>query len=127
MVIWGAVVIISIDREKSKISLGMKQLQASPWQSISQNYPPEKIVTGKVTKISPTAANVNDRAEPGEDPGDALGRRRRGSSDVGVFDLDLDDLQSGPQHVDSHTHFEAPTGCQRAGKLERPPRDAALA
>ncbi|MSR57482.1 MAG: S1 RNA-binding domain-containing protein [Planctomycetaceae bacterium] len=57
------VVILSIDREKSKISLGMKQLQASPWQGITENYPPEKIVPGKVTKTAEFGAFVE--LEPG--------------------------------------------------------------
>lgn len=57
------VVILGIDREKSKISLGMKQLTSSPWQSISQNYPSESIVHGKVTKTTEFGAFVE--LEPG--------------------------------------------------------------
>jgi small subunit ribosomal protein S1 len=52
------VVILGIDREKSKISLGMKQLQASPWQNIAERFPPETIVHGKVTKTTDFGAFV---------------------------------------------------------------------
>lgn len=57
------VVILSIDREKSKISLGMKQLQMSPWHNISERFPPETIVHGKVTKTTEFGAFV--QLEPG--------------------------------------------------------------
>jgi small subunit ribosomal protein S1 len=52
------VVILSIDREKSKISLGMKQLQASPWHNIAERFPPDTIVHGKVTKTTEFGAFV---------------------------------------------------------------------
>lgn len=52
------VVILGIDREKSKISLGMKQLQSSPWHDISERFPPESIVHGKVTKTTEFGAFV---------------------------------------------------------------------
>ena len=57
------VVILGIDREKSKISLGMKQLQSSPWHNISERFPPESIVHGKVTKTTEFGAFV--QLEPG--------------------------------------------------------------
>src|SRR6185295_1682472 len=52
------VVILGIDREKSKISLGMKQLQASPWQNIAERFPPDTIVQGKVTKTTEFGAFI---------------------------------------------------------------------
>lgn len=55
--------ILGIDREKSKISLGMKQLKASPWQAILENYPPNSVVHGKVTKTTEFGAFVE--LEPG--------------------------------------------------------------
>lgn len=55
--------ILGIDREKSKISLGMKQLQASPWQAITEKYPPSTVAHGKVTKTTEFGAFVE--LEPG--------------------------------------------------------------
>jgi small subunit ribosomal protein S1 len=52
------VVILGIDREKSKISLGMKQLQSSPWHNIAERFPPESVVHGKVTKTTEFGAFV---------------------------------------------------------------------
>lgn len=57
------VVIVSIDREKGKVGLGMKQLQSSPWQSIFDKYPPQSTVHGKVTKTMEFGAFVE--LEPG--------------------------------------------------------------
>jgi small subunit ribosomal protein S1 len=55
--------ILGIDREKSKVSLGMKQLQASPWQTIAEKYPPNSVAHGKVTKTTEFGAFVE--LEPG--------------------------------------------------------------
>ncbi|MBI3864508.1 MAG: S1 RNA-binding domain-containing protein [Planctomycetia bacterium] len=57
------VVILSIDRDKGKIGLGMKQLQASPWQGIIDRYPPQTTAHGKVTKTTEFGAFVE--LEPG--------------------------------------------------------------
>ena len=55
--------ILKIDQEKSRISLGMKQLVANPWQGLSDRYPAERIVGGKVTRIADFGAFVE--LEPG--------------------------------------------------------------
>jgi ribosomal protein S1 len=57
------VVILSIDREKGKVALGMKQLQVSPWQGIIDRYPPQSTAHGKVTKTAEFGAFVE--LEPG--------------------------------------------------------------
>ena len=44
------VLVLRIDREKRKLSLGLKQLQASPWDTIEQDFPVSTKVPGKVTK-----------------------------------------------------------------------------
>ncbi|MCX7678858.1 MAG: (d)CMP kinase [Spirochaetes bacterium] len=44
--------ILSIDREEMKISCGMKQLVKSPWEIISEKYPPRTRLSGIVTRIS---------------------------------------------------------------------------
>lgn len=45
------VVVLKIDRERRKVSLGLKQLTASPWDNISLKYPPNHIVEAKITKL----------------------------------------------------------------------------
>lgn len=45
-------VILSIDQEKKKISLGVKQLSQDPWDAIEQEYPIGKIVEGEVSKVA---------------------------------------------------------------------------
>ena len=55
--------ILKIDREKSRISLGMKQLMQNPWLGLSERYPKEHIVSGKVTRVSDFGAFVE--LEPG--------------------------------------------------------------
>ncbi|KJV69069.1 30S ribosomal protein S1 [Candidatus Neoehrlichia procyonis] len=43
--------IIKIDRENKKISLGVKQLEKSPWANIEQRYPIDSIHKGTITSI----------------------------------------------------------------------------
>lgn len=45
-------VILSIDAETKKISLGTKQLTSNPWDDVASRYTPGDIVEGKVTKIT---------------------------------------------------------------------------
>ncbi|MBV9346171.1 MAG: 30S ribosomal protein S1 [Gammaproteobacteria bacterium] len=50
--------ILKFDRERSRVSLGLKQLGADPWQNISRRYPPNTRVFGKVTNIADYGAFV---------------------------------------------------------------------
>lgn len=50
--------ILGIDREKSKISLGMKQLRVSPWQGIMEKFPVGSTAHGTVTKTTDFGAFV---------------------------------------------------------------------
>jgi len=43
--------ILSIDLEKEKIALGLKQLEASPWESIEDKYPVGSRVQGRVVNL----------------------------------------------------------------------------
>ena len=43
--------ILSIDLEKEKIALGLKQLEESPWESIEGKYPVSSRVQGKVVNL----------------------------------------------------------------------------
>ncbi|WP_274423589.1 30S ribosomal protein S1 [Chelativorans sp. YIM 93263] len=55
--------IIRINQETHRISLGMKQLEADPWEGIGGKYPLGKKVTGRVTNITDYGAFVE--LEPG--------------------------------------------------------------
>ena len=44
--------IIKYDEANKRISLGMKQLQQNPWDSIAQRYPVSSTVKGKVTNVT---------------------------------------------------------------------------
>ena len=50
--------ILKFDRERSRVSLGLKQLGADPWQNIARRYPPNTRVFGKVTNIADYGAFV---------------------------------------------------------------------
>jgi len=50
--------ILSIDREKEKVALGLKQKTASPWHNIEAKYPVGEKVTGEVVNITPYGAFV---------------------------------------------------------------------
>src|SRR3954464_6911883 len=43
--------VLDIDRGRQRISLGLKQTQADPWQQVLESYHEGDIVSGKVTKV----------------------------------------------------------------------------
>lgn len=45
------VVVLSIDKEKEKISLGMKQITPNPWQDVDKKYPVGTRVKGRIVNI----------------------------------------------------------------------------
>lgn len=46
-------VVISVDEDRKRIALGLKQLEEDPWETrIPDKYQPGEVVTGKVTKIT---------------------------------------------------------------------------
>jgi small subunit ribosomal protein S1 len=51
-------VIIDINKQKRKISLGIKQLTENPWENLEQKYPIGSIVEGEVSKITDFGAFV---------------------------------------------------------------------
>jgi small subunit ribosomal protein S1 len=55
--------IVKINHETHRISLGMKQLQADPWQGIEAKFPVNARLTGRVTNITDYGAFVE--LEPG--------------------------------------------------------------
>ncbi|HEV3121107.1 MAG TPA: S1 RNA-binding domain-containing protein, partial [Isosphaeraceae bacterium] len=55
--------VLKIDRQTSKINLGLKQLQPSPWDGIDQKYARGATVPGKVTRLMDFGAFVE--LEPG--------------------------------------------------------------
>jgi small subunit ribosomal protein S1 len=57
------VVILKIDPEHKKLSLGMKQLLSNPWEEAVANYPIGDVVRGKVSKVMEFGAFVE--LEPG--------------------------------------------------------------
>jgi len=50
--------ILKFDRERSRVSLGLKQLGADPWENIGRRYPPNTRVFGKITNIADYGALV---------------------------------------------------------------------
>ena len=52
------VVILDVDKDKERVSLGSKQLQDNPWEAIEAKFPIGMEVGGKVTKLVPYGAFV---------------------------------------------------------------------
>ncbi|MDH5617760.1 MAG: 30S ribosomal protein S1 [Gammaproteobacteria bacterium] len=44
--------ILKFDRERQRVSLGMKQLGDDPWQDLARRYPPQTRIFGKVTNVA---------------------------------------------------------------------------
>ncbi len=57
------VVVLSVDRQSNKVSLGLKQLFPSPWQHAEEKYPVGTKIKGKVVNLVPYGAFVE--VEPG--------------------------------------------------------------
>jgi small subunit ribosomal protein S1 len=52
------VVVVEIDRDRERIGLSLRQLQANPWDTIDQRYSLGQLVTGPVTNVTPFGAFV---------------------------------------------------------------------
>ena len=57
------VVVLKIDRENHKVSLGLKQLEANPWDNVHDKYAAGRLVKGTVTRTMDFGAFVE--LEPG--------------------------------------------------------------
>ncbi|HNQ63223.1 MAG TPA: 30S ribosomal protein S1 [Syntrophorhabdaceae bacterium] len=49
---WLELVILGIDNEKKRISLGLKQLMPDPWDELAREYPVGSVIKGKVKNIT---------------------------------------------------------------------------
>ena len=59
------VLVLRLDRAKGRVSLGLKQVQANPWQDIDRRFPEGSIVKGEVARLTPFGAFIS--LEPGVD------------------------------------------------------------
>lgn len=50
--------VLRLDKEHGKVSLGLKQLKPSPWDTVAEKYPLGSVVTGKVVRVAPFGAFV---------------------------------------------------------------------
>jgi len=57
--------ILSLDRERERIALGYKQLQARPWDNVEEKYPVGTVLTRKIVRVRPFGAFIE--LEPGVD------------------------------------------------------------
>ena len=64
-------IILSINHDEKKVSLGVKQLWDDPWPTIFNELPPGKLVKGKEPKAEakPAAAEGDDDEEKDDDEG----------------------------------------------------------
>jgi len=57
--------VLSVDKETKRISLGLKQIQPDPWEMVAERYPVGASVRGKVVRLTDFGAFVE--LEPGVD------------------------------------------------------------
>lgn len=57
------VMILSIDNEKGRVALGLKQKESNPWEEIEGKYPPGTLVKGKIVNLVSYGAFIE--IEPG--------------------------------------------------------------
>ena len=51
-------IVLSVDKDNEKISLGIKQMEPDPWATLEDRYPPGKVVSGKVRNLTAFGAFV---------------------------------------------------------------------
>jgi small subunit ribosomal protein S1 len=54
-------VVLNIDKENEKFSLGIKQLTPNPWDDIQRSYPLGSEIEGEVTKVTDFGAFVDQQ------------------------------------------------------------------
>ncbi|MDD4237766.1 MAG: bifunctional 4-hydroxy-3-methylbut-2-enyl diphosphate reductase/30S ribosomal protein S1 [Desulfotomaculaceae bacterium] len=57
------VMVLKVDRDNEKISLGLKQVLPNPWDTVEEKYPVSSVVPAKVVRLAPFGAFV--QLEPG--------------------------------------------------------------
>src|SRR3984885_2872836 len=57
------VMILSVDKDKGRVALGLKQKETNPWDQIEMKYPPGTRVRGKIVNLLPYGAFIE--IEPG--------------------------------------------------------------
>lgn len=57
------VVVLSVDKDKGRVALGLKQKEPNPWDRIEEKYPPGTRVHGKIVNLLPYGAFIE--LEPG--------------------------------------------------------------
>ena len=57
------VLVLEIDKERLRVSLGLKQMSENPWDKIAEKYPVNLKVRGKITSLVPYGAFI--QLEPG--------------------------------------------------------------
>ncbi len=50
--------VLDINKEKERVSLGLKQMQSNPWDRIEERFPVGQKVSGKITNLMPYGAFV---------------------------------------------------------------------
>ncbi len=57
------VVVLQVDKENERFSLGLKQLSDDPWLAIKEQYPLGKVVEGKIQEVSEKHVSVHVEGE----------------------------------------------------------------
>ncbi len=52
------VMVLDVDRERKRVSLGIKQMSGNPWDTVDVKYPKNSRVSGKVVNVMPYGAFV---------------------------------------------------------------------
>jgi small subunit ribosomal protein S1 len=51
-------VVLKVDKEAARLSLGLRQVLGNPWNTIKERYPEGKVIEGKVTRLAKFGAFV---------------------------------------------------------------------
>jgi small subunit ribosomal protein S1 len=131
------VVVVEIDRDRERIGLSLRQLQANPWDTIDQRYSLGQLVTGPVTNVTPFGAfvQVEDAVEglihaseldvdPQTQPRDVLQPGQQVTAKVISLDRQRQRMGLSLRRVSEGEKPEAPAAAPEAPEAPEAPAEA---
>lgn len=137
-------VILKIDREGKKVSIGYKQLQPQPWDLAAEKYAEGEVVHGKVVRIVPFGAFVElEKGIDGlvhvsqishewlENPTSVLSIGQEIDAKILAFSpaerkitLSIKALEPRPESTESRSEKPAKAGAKKGGKRNSAPAES---
>ncbi len=125
------VMILEVDREKRRISLGLKQVQPNPWEAFLEAHPPGSVVEGDVKNITEFGLFVGLEGDidgmvhlselswdqPGEEAVKAYSKGDRVKAQVLEVDVEKERISLGIKQLTGDPFKEAVAGVKKGDRV----------